>query len=324
MKKVLVTGSTGLVGSQAMSFFKNKRWEPFGIDVNMRSHLFNVEAQRPHNHCDIRDYPTLAKIFQEHKFDAIIHTAAQPSHDWSKKDPLVDFSINAKGTLNLLELTRQYCPEAVFIHVSTDKVYGSGMRRDNLEERLLRYHHDVPFDENTPFEAPFSPFGVSKLCADLYVQEYGKQWGLKTACFRCGCITGQNHKGAEMHGFLAYLAECAREGKEYHIFGHKGKQVRDQIHAYDLVNAFWHVIQNPKVSAVYNMGGGPNRSISVLEAITWFENRLFTKMKTTMEKPRFADRVWDVHDVSKFKADYPEWDYQWELEHILTELCFEH
>ena len=329
--KMLVSGSCGLVGSEAVKYFTEKGWEVIGIDANNRSQFFGTASKTPEYVLDIRDMAGMKKLFKEHSFDAIIHTAGQPSHDYSKDNVLEDFTINAMGTVILLELARTYCPKAVFVHCSTDKIYGWGMRRTDLEERETRWHSDYLYDEHTPFEPPFSPFGVSKLTADFYVQEYAAQGWLTTGIFRMGCITGRNHEGAEQHGFLAYLAKCIKEGKTYNIYGYKGKQVRDQIHAYDLVSAFDHFIQKPLAGAVYNIGGGPERSVSVLEAITLIQNKLglgkidpetnFWRETFRFEKERFGDRQWDVHDVSKFRKDFPEWDYKYSLDDIITDLC---
>lgn len=323
MKKILITGSLGLVGSEAMKFFANKGWEVVGIDNNMRSRLFGTPSKSGAFDIDIRDTDQVMELFNRYAFDAIIHAAAQPSHDYSKDHVREDFEVNTVGTLNLLEATKKFCPEAVFVHVSTDKVYGANMERVNLEERPTRYHSTYPFSEYTNIDQSIhSPFGVSKLAADLYVQEYGYQYGMKTACFRCGCITGKNHEGAEQHGFLAYLAKCIKEGIPYTVHGFKGKQVRDQIHAYDLVNAFWHFIENPQIAQVYNMGGGPERSMSVLEAIDLIEEETGKKAQVSFsDKPRFADRIWDVHDISRFKEDYPTWLYKYSLNDIIKDIC---
>lgn len=325
MSKLLVTGSVGLVGSEAVKFFREKGWEVVGIDNNMRSHLFGTPKKELEYDLDIREGVLINELFEREKFDAIIHTAAQPSHDWAKNDPLMDFDINARATLILLEATRKYCPNAVFVHVSTDKVYGENMKR-NLIELETRYNcgnFEWFFDENLglDFAGHRSLFGCSKTAADIYVQEYGNYFGMKTACFRCGCITGKQHEGAEYHGFLAYLVKCIKQEIPYKIFGYKGKQVRDQIHAYDLVNAFYHFIQNPKVGAVYNMGGGPDRSVSILEAINLIEYKTGKKAIVEFAEQRKGDRQWDVHDVSKFRQDYPEWDYKYSLDDILNDLC---
>lgn len=320
--KMLITGSSGLVGSEAMKFFADKGWETIGVDNNTRAALFGTPIKKVDLDIDIRNQVAMELLFKTNKFDAIIHTAAQPSHGWSKKNPLLDFEINALATLVLLEATRKYCPEAVFIHCSTDKIYGEGMTR-LLLEKGTRWHTDKPFNEQTPLDmSKHSLFGCSKLAADIYVQEYGYSFGIKTACFRCGCITGKNHEGAEEHGFLAYLVKCIKEGKKYRIFGYKGKQVRDNIHAYDLVNAFWHFIQNPKIAAVYNMGGGEERSVSILEAIKMIEKETGKKAITEyITEPRSGDRQWDIHDVSKFKKDYSEWNYVYSLQNIIKDLC---
>lgn len=333
MSKVLVTGSSGLVGSATVSLFREKGDEVIGIDNNMRAHFFGTEEQKTEHNIDIRDQFAVESIFQKHTFDVIIHAAAQPSHDYSKDHVLEDFDTNARATVILLEATRKYCPNATFIYVSTDKVYGERMSCDLIEDKtrmspLIDFENRVPFKETLglDFAGNRSPFGCSKAAADMYVQEYGNYFGMKTACFRCGCITGKNHEGAELHGFLAYLAKCIKEGKTYKIFGHKGKQVRDQIHADDLANAFWHFAQNPKVAAAYNMGGGPERSISILEAIVAIEKETGNQTGKFEEKYEFAearkgDRVWDVHDVSKFRAQYPEWDYKYSLHDIIRDVC---
>lgn len=322
--KILVTGSSGLVGTEAVKFFEEKGWEVFGIDNNMRAHLFGTEEQKTIHSIDIRDAFAIETVFKNHKFDAIIHAAAQPSHDWAKQDPLTDFDINARGTLILLEATRKYSPEAVFVYVSTDKVYGENMFPPHLsKEKKNRWHSfSDGFDENLglDFAGKRSLFGCSKTAADIYVQEYGNYFGMKTVCFRCGCITGRNHQGAELHGFLAYLVKCIKEEKPYHIFG-DGKTVRDQIHVRDLVSAFWYFIQNPKSGAVYNMGGGPERSLSILEAIQLIENETGKKAVYDFAEERSGDRIWDVHSVLKFSTDYPEWNYKYSLQDIISELC---
>lgn len=322
--KILVTGSLGLVGSACVELFKEKGWTVVGIDNNMRHKTLGTKEQDgEYLSVDIRDESAIDALFAKYKFDAIIHAAAQPSHDYSKTHILLDFYINTVGTLNLLEATRIHVPQAVFVHVSTDKVYGENMKREPLEELETRWHHYAPYDEKLGLDmAVHSPFGVSKAAADLYVQEYGYQWGIKTACFRCGCITGKRHQGAELHGFLAYLAKCIKEKKLYRIFGYKGKQVRDQIHARDLANAFLCFIEKPRVAEVYNMGGGAERSVSVLEAISLIEQETGEKAITEyVEEERFGDRQWDIHDVSKFRSHYPEWDYQYSLQDIIKDVC---
>ena len=321
--KILITGSSGLTGSEAVKFFQEKEWEVVGVDNDMRSYFFNTPKKNPENNIDIRDEQAVNKLFQEYKFDVILHTAAQPSHDWSQKEPLTDFDVNARGTLILLEATHKFCPEATFVHISTDKVYGEGMQRKDLWEEETRYDHWYLFDETTPIDMSMhSLFGCSKLAADLYVQEYGHYFGMKTVCFRLGCITGKAHEGAELHGFLAYLTKCIKEGIPYKIFGYKGKQVRDQIHAYDLISACYEFILNPKVAAVYNIGGGEERSVSVLEAIKLIEKQTKKKALTSyIDENRKGDRIWDIHDVSKFQKDYPNWKYKYSLQDIIKNLC---
>ncbi len=323
VKTLLVTGSLGLVGSESVSFFKKKGWNVVGIDNNMRSKLFGTERHQIDEEIDIRDQNLIENLFSRYKFDAIIHTAAQPSHDWAKNDPITDFDINARATLILLEATRKYCPDAVFVHVSTDKIYGENMTHYDFEELPFRFNSTYPFNEKLglDFAGKRSLFGCSKTAADIYVQEYGNYFGMKTVCFRPGCITGKQHAGAEYHGFLAYLVKCIKEGIEYKIFGYKGKQVRDQIHAYDLVNAFSHFMRNPKIGAVYNIGGGPERSLSIWEAISLIEFQTGKKAKTRIEEARLGDRKWDVHDVSKFQKDYPDWDYKYSLMDIINDIC---
>ncbi len=326
MSKILITGSLGLVGSACVELFKKKGWDVVGIDNNMRHTMFGTKEQDDDSYVrvDIRDEQKVNGLFQTHRFDAIIHAAAQPSHDYSKDHPLLDFYINTLGTLNLLEATRKYCPKATFVFVSTDKVYGENMIVEGLEETETRYNHPyAQFKEDLglDFAGHRSPFGCSKAAADMYVQEYGNTYGMKTACFRPGCITGKNHQGAELHGFISFLAKAIKTERIYKIFGYKGKQVRDQIHASDLANAFYHFIQNPKVAAVYNIGGGPERSVSVLEAIDLIEKETGKKAHYVFEEARIGDRQWDVHDVSKFRKDYPEWDYQYDLQAIIKDVC---
>ena len=312
MKKVLVTGSSGLVGSEAVKFFTEKGWDVVGIDNDGRAENLGTPKKNPELNIDIRTGPEVTMLFKTNKFDAIVHAAAQASHDWSKKNPIADFAANAWGTMNLLENTRLYCPKAVFVYVSTDKVYGENIGYDNS-----LWDEEVSLDQTAR-----TPFGVSKLTGDLYVQEYGRCYGIKTACFRCGCITGKVHEGVELHGFLVYMTKCIKEGKEYKIFGFDGEQVRDQIHAYDLASTFWHFIKNPKVAAVYNMGGGEERARtlnSFAEMISKEVGKPF--ISKYVEEARWADRKYDVHDVSKFKKDYPDWEYKYSLEDIIKDLC---
>lgn len=327
MKKILVTGSSGLTGSAAVEYFTEKGWEVFGVDSNLRAKFFGTPDKTSQYTLDIRAGHLVEEFFMDHgPFDAIVHCAAQPSHDYSKDHVLEDFEINARGTLVLLECARNYSPKAVFVHCSTDKIYGEGMG-GYVKELETRYDASVGneeyrgYDEFTPIKPALSPFGVSKLAADFYVQEYAAQGWLTTGVFRMGCITGRNHEGAEQHGFLAYLAKCIKEGTTYNIYGYKGKQVRDQIHAYDLVSAFDKFIENPISGAVYNMGGGPERSVSVLEAGVRIAEKTGKPFNHEIKEKRFGDRQFDIHDVSKFRKDYPTWDYKYSLDMIIDDLC---
>ncbi len=310
MKTLLVTGSLGLVGSEAVSFFNEKGWDVIGVDNNMRSYFFGVDKVKSDLDIDIRDEQAIDELFSNYHFDAIIHAAAQPSHDWAKKEPLTDFDINARGTLILLEATRKYCPTATFVYVSTDKVYGENMHGEKISDENL----------GLDFAGKRSLFGCSKAAADMYVQEYGNYFGMNTACFRPGCITGKNHKGAEEHGFFAYLAKCIKEGKTYTIFG-DGRQVRDQIHVHDLVSAFAAFIEKPRVASVFNIGGGPERAVSVRKAIELIEMELAAEAVIEYREARKGDRQYDVHDVSKFRSYFPEWDYEYSLQDIIEDVC---
>lgn len=342
-KRVLVTGSAGLIGSESVRFFCEKGFEVTGIDNDMRAYFFGSEAstnwnrqrlQRKyenykHLSLDIRDQEKLEVLFREKQFDLIIHTAAQPSHDWAAKEPVTDFSINALGTLIALEAFRKYCPEAVFIFTSTNKVYGDNPNKLPVVENETRY--EIP--ENHQFyngidetmsldDCTHSIFGVSKAAADLMVQEYGKYFGLKTAVFRGGCLTGPAHSSAQLHGFLAYLVSSIATEKTYKIFGYNGKQVRDNIHAVDVINAFWNFYQNPRPGEVYNMGGSRHSNVSVLEAVSKIEEILGKKAKIEYDpRNRIGDHIWYISDVTKFKTHYPRWDYTYNSDLILEELC---
>lgn len=319
---ILVTGSCGLVGSTAVNFFLDKGYQVTGIDNNMREKFFNTSVEwnlpKHKNYTHInRDVISCADIIAKEKPKLIIHAAAQPSHDWSAKDPITDFYVNAVATLNLLEACRKYSPNTVFIFVSTNKVYGDRPNYLPLIELETRFDSIYPgIDENMSVDnCIHSPFGVSKASADLYCQEYGKYFGLKTGIFRCGCITGAKHSGAELHGFLSYIAKCKKENKKYKIYGYQGKQVRDNIHAYDLVNAFFHYYQNPKCGEVYNLGGGRYSNISVLEALKAFEVEY-----EYIGTPRKGDHKWYITDLNKFKLDYPGWKLTYSMDDIIKEL----
>ena len=324
MSKILITGSSGLLGSACVELFEKKGWEVVGADNNARSKNLGTPTKAIEREVDLTDAQQVFQLFLEHQFGAIIHTAAQASHDFSNENVLLDFDTNARATALLLEAARNYCPDASFVYVSTDKVYGENMHVP-LKEEETRYSpilKDFLFDETLGLDTAGhrSPFGCSKAAGDMYAQEYAATFGMKTGIFRPGCITGKNHEGAELHGFLAYLAKCIREGSPYRIFGFKGKQVRDQIHASDLANAFWHFIQDPKPGEVYNIGGGIDRSVSVLEAVEKFEEISGKTCDYSFYEPRPGDRCWDVHSVSKFKSHYPDWDYSYSLEDIIKDV----
>ncbi len=341
----LITGSAGLVGSESVKFFSKKGFEVVGIDNNMREYFFGKDSSvswnlkklkeevsnYTHFKEDIRDSLSLEKIFQEYNKDIkiIIHTAAQPSHDWAAKEPLTDFTVNANGTLNLLELTRKYNPEAVFIFTSTNKVYGDTPNnlpllelesRWELEEKHPYYEHGI--DETMSIDqTKHSLFGASKVAADVLVQEYGNYFEMKTACFRGGCITGPAHSSAKLHGFLAYLMKCTITDQEYTIIGYKGKQVRDNIHSYDLVNMFWHFYNKPRSGEVYNAGGSRHSNCSVLEAVKLCEGITSKKMNISYnENNRIGDHIWWISNVNKFKKHYPEWDFKYDLNLIVKEV----
>lgn len=327
--KILVTGSAGLVGSACVSFFAAKGWEVVGIDNNGRSKMLGTPSKEDFVFCDIRNMIEVEYVFEQcGPFDAIIHAAGQPSHDWSAEHVIEDFEVNAFGTLNLLEATRDYCPDATFLFVSTDKVYGENMGEKvmhlfEIDTRYMPsntlYYDGFTEDLGLDFAGKRSPFGCSKAAADMYVQEYGNYFGMKTACFRPGCITGRNHEGAEWHGFLAYLAKCIKYGTTYKIFGN-GKNVRDQIHASDLAASFFEFIQAPRVAAVYNIGGGPSRSVSVLEAAEKLSKAIGKPFLHEFHEARKGDRLWDVHDITKFRTDYPGFEYKYSLEDIIADL----
>jgi len=342
-QKVMVTGSGGLIGSEAVRFFSKKGFDVIGIDNDMRrtffgesaSILWNVRRLKKdirryrHFNVDVRDSKKIEQIFRSNTFDLVIHAAAQPSHDWAARDPVTDFTINANGTLTLLENFRKYAPRGVFIFTSTNKVYGDRPNTLPLMELKTRYElrKTHPFynginESMSIDQSKHSLFGASKASADLLVQEYGRYFGFKTACLRGGCMTGPAHSGTELHGFLAYLAKCVATGKTYKIFGYKGKQVRDNIHSYDLVNAMHHFYLKPRCGEVYNLGGGRLSNISVLEAIGKLEQRLGKKAKTEYdEKNRSGDHIWYISDLSKFKKDYPGWGLKYNIDAILDEIC---
>lgn len=345
MSVAIVTGSAGLIGSESVSFLSPHFDTVIGIDNNLREYFFGNDGSTKwnrerllsqynnykHYSIDIRETNALKKMFQEYgsSVKLIIHAAAQPSHDWAAREPLTDFSVNATGTLNMLELTREFCPDAVFIFTSTNKVYGDTPNYLPLVETETRWEIDSshPYfaegiDEHMSIDqSTHSLFGVSKVAADVLVQEYGKYFGMKTAVFRGGCLTGPNHSGAQLHGFLAYLMKCAITGQAYTIFGYKGKQVRDNIHSLDLVNMFWHFYQKPKTGEVYNAGGGRFANCSMLEAIELCQLITGNKINYTYKDTnRIGDHIWYISDLSKFKEHYPEWYWKYDLKETLVEI----
>jgi len=345
MDTIIITGAAGLIGSEAVKFFAEKGFNVVGIDNDMRKYFFGEEASTKwvlselednysnfrNENLDIRDYEGVNIIFKKYGTDIklIIHTAAQPSHDWAAKEPFTDFTINANGTLNLLEVTRLNCPDSVFIFTSTNKVYGDTPNKLPLVELDTRWElsEDHPYFKNgidesmTIDKSKHSLFGASKIAADIMVQEYGKYFGMKTGIFRGGCLTGPNHSGAELHGFLAYLMKCAVTKRIYNIFGYKGKQVRDNIHSYDLINCFYHFYLNPRCGEVYNIGGSRYSHCSIKEAVKICEEISGNKMNINyLESNRIGDHIWWISDVSKFKHYYPDWDFTKNIFDILKEI----
>ncbi len=344
MSLALITGSSGLVGSEAVNFFSKKGFDVIGIDNNLRKFFFGKDGSTlwiknkllknnknfKNFNCDVRSYSNLEKIFKKYskKVSLIIHCAAQPSHDYGKNFPIIDFNVNATGTLNLLELTKRYCADAPFIFMSTNKVYGDNPNDLKIVEKKFRWelkknneyfngiNEKFPIDDCT-----HSFFGVSKTYADLIVQEYGKNVGLKTVSFRGGCITGPNHSGAKLHGFLSYLVKQCLNKRKYSLIGYKGKQVRDNLHSHDLVNCFWEFFKNPRKGEVYNIGGGRYSNCSIIEALNTVENISRIKIKREMiRKPRVGDHIWYISNNSKFKKHYPNWKQKYNTKKILEEL----
>lgn len=344
MSLAIITGSTGLVGSESVDFFHNKGFDVVGIDNNFRKVFFGNTGstdwikkrliKRNKNFknfsIDIRNFNQLDKLFKKYKkrISVVIHCAAQPSHDYGKNFPFLDFDINAKGTLNLLELTKIYCPNSPFIFMSTNKVYGDNPNKLRFYEKNTRWElkkNDKNFKgikENFSIDnATHSFFGVSKTYADLIVQEYGKNVGLKTVCFRGGCITGPNHSGAGLHGFLSYLVKICLKSKKYNLIGYKGKQVRDNLHSIDLVNCFWEFYKKPRFGEIYNIGGGRYSNCSIVEALNLVEDISQIEIKRKFLKiPRVGDHMWYVSDTSKFKKDYTNWKQKYNTRKIIEEL----
>jgi CDP-paratose 2-epimerase len=345
MSVAIITGSSGLVGSEAARFLHAKGLSVVGVDNDLRGHFFGPEGSTrrntesllrdlpgfQHRDVDVRDRERVESLFAQYgtAISLVVHTAAQPSHDWAAREPLTDFSVNAAGTLILLEAARRHCSDAVFIFTSTNKVYGDAPNRLPLVEHETRWEpppahpyaaHGIDEDMSLD-QCMHSIFGVSKVSADLMAQEYGRYFGLNTGIFRCGCITGPGHAGAELHGFLSYLVKCVVTGRQYVIHGYGGKQVRDNIHVYDLVNAFWHFYQAPQPGAVYNLGGSRHSNCSVLEAIRDIEELSGRQLQWTLsEQARNGDHIWWISDVRKFQRDYPGWRYRYDHKAIIAEL----
>jgi CDP-paratose 2-epimerase len=344
MSVAIVTGSAGLIGSETCQRLHAEGFDIVGIDNDMRAVFFGATASTAgtreklksalaryrHESIDIRAADAVMKVFEARgqEIKLVVHTAAQPSHDWAARDPQMDFGVNALGTLNLLEAARRHCPEAVFIFTSTNKVYGDTPNRLPLAELEKRWE----IDPNHPFapgidetmsidQTKHSLFGASKVAADVLVQEYGRYFGMRTACFRGGCLTGPAHAGTELHGFLAYLMKCTVDGSPYRVFGYKGKQVRDNIHSYDLVEAFWQFYRAPRIGEVYNLGGSRHSHCSMLEAIALCEEISGCKLNWSyVEDNRIGDHIWWISDVRKFQSHYPGWHYRYDLRGILNEI----
>jgi CDP-paratose 2-epimerase len=345
MSVAIVTGSAGLVGSEAATFFARQGMDVVGVDNDMRRRFFGDEASTHWNRerlerelgsayrhfdVDIRDESAVEALFKQHgkAIELIVHAAAQPSHDWAAREPLTDFSVNALGTLHLLEAARRRAPNAVFIFTSTNKVYGDTPNQLPLIERPTRWEidaghtyaggirEDMSIDQST-----HSLFGASKVAADVLVQEYGRYFGMRTACFRGGCLTGPSHSGAQLHGFLAYLMKCAVTDSPYVVFGYGGKQVRDNIHSADLVRAFWEFYLDPRIAAVYNIGGGRFSNCSLLEAIDLCEQIVGRVVRWRYSNDhRTGDHKWWISDNEKFSRDYPNWRLEYDVPEILQEI----
>lgn len=339
--RILITGSSGLIGSEVCTYFASVGWTVHGLDNNQRAHFFGPEGdtrwnqQRlqatlrnfQHHELDVRDRRGILALLEQLKPDAIVHAAAQPSHDLAARIPFDDFDTNAVGTLNLLEATRQHAPEAVFVYMSTNKVYGDAPNRIPLVERETRwdyadpaYSHGIP--ETFPIDqSKHSLFGAGKVAGDILVQEYGRYFGMKTCCLRGGCLTGPNHSGVELHGFLSYLIRCNLEQRLYRIYGYKGKQVRDNIHSFDVARFIHEFIKAPRCGEVYNLGGGKPNSCSIREAFRKVEDITGKKMiYEYIEKAREGDHICYYSDLRKMQNHYPSWDITMSLDQIFREI----
>ena len=344
MRTIIVTGSAGLIGSETVRRFARDGARVLGIDNDMRAKFFGAEASTKktrddlianvrdyeHHDLDIRDAAAVMDLFKQHRgtIEAIVHTASQPSHDWAARDPQTDFTVNANGTLNLLEAARTFSPEAPFIFTSTNKVYGdtpNGLPLRELEKRWEiepGHEYEPGISETMSIDyTKHSLFGASKVAADILVQEYGRYFGMPTVSFRGGCLTGPAHAGTELHGFLSYLMICAVSGRPYRVFGYKGKQVRDNIHSFDLVEAFAEFIRAPRAGEVYNIGGSRHSNCSMLEAIEMCEQISGKKLNWSYEETnRIGDHIWWISDVRKFQAHYPDWKFRYGIRDILEEI----
>jgi len=344
VRVVIVTGSAGLIGSETVKHFARDGSRVVGVDNDMRAQFFGAEASTKktrdtllktvssyeHHNIDIRDANAVRELFKRNRthIAAIVHTASQPSHDWAARDPQIDFTVNANGTLNLLEAAREFCPEAPFVFTSTNKVYGDTPNRLPLRELEKRWEIEPGHDYEPGISETMSIdctkhslFGASKVAADIVVQEYGRYFGMPTVSFRGGCLTGPAHAGTELHGFLSYLMICTVSGRPYRVFGYKGKQVRDNIHSFDLVEAFAEFIRSPRAGEVYNIGGSRHSNCSMLEAIDLCEKISGKKLRWSYEEAnRVGDHIWWISDVRKFQSHYPGWKFHYSLTEILEEI----
>ena len=345
VKHILVTGSSGLIGSEAVQHFDQKGWKVTGVDNNMRRVFFgepgdttwNLERLRnctkhfTHKSLDIRDRAALEELFREQRFDLIVHCAAQPSHDKARDIPILDFEVNALGTVNLLEATRVHCPEAVFVFMSTNKVYGDSPNEIPLKELETRWEYARPEDRDGISESCridqtlHSLFGASKASADLMAQEYGRYFGMNVCVFRGGCLTGPSHSGVELHGFLSYLVKVALSGGTYTVFGYKGKQVRDNIHSHDVVRAIEEFAANPRPGEVYNLGGGRENSVSMLEAIAKIEQMSGKKLNWKyVDENRKGDHICYISNLGKIRSHFPKWSITIGLDEIFRQIIADH
>jgi CDP-paratose 2-epimerase len=341
LKKLIVTGSNGLIGSEVVTYFDSRGWQIFGADNNMRADFFGEKGDTrwnqhrleatckhfKHHELDVRDRKSVLEFVESIQPDLIVHAAAQPSHDLAASRPFDDFDVNAVGTLNLLQATRQYAPDAVFVYMSTNKVYGDRPNSIPLVECETRWDYAEPayingIDESFSIDqSKHSLFGASKVAADVLVQEFGRYFGIRTCCLRGGCLTGPNHSGVELHGFLSYLIRCNIEEREYSIYGYKGKQVRDNIHAYDVARCIELFYENPQCGAVFNLGGGRGNSISILEAFDRVAQLTGKPMRSHyVDTPRIGDHICYISDLSHLKRSLPGWDITKTLDDIFEEI----